>query len=382
MSEPRAATFVFAGGGTGGHLFPAIALADRLFERLAEEREVRILFVGTKRGIEYRLEEQLGYPLRVINVRGLMRSFTLANLMVPFLVLGALWQSRKLLREWKPDVVIGTGGYVSWPVLRMAAWMRISTVIQEQNSYPGIATRRLATHAVRVYLGFDDARRFISDSAHMITTGNPVRSSVARGDRLEALMRFGLAHDKKTILVLGGSQGARSLNDAVLKSLVAGSLPDDCQLLWQTGKLDYETLLANAGQHVDGHKLFAFEDRMNLVYAAADLAVARAGAITLAELEACRLPVVLVPYPHAAGDHQRRNARAFASRGWGVVVDPDDLGDVDLLAMAAQFLHDGRADTMRQTMTQQTAGRRPAVDVIVDDIIALLGEAERTKVVN
>lgn len=382
MSEPRAATFVFAGGGTGGHLFPAIALADRLFERLAEEREVRILFVGTKRGIEYRLEDKLGYPLRVINVRGLVRSFTLTNLLVPFLVIGALWQSRKLLKEWKPDVVIGTGGYVSWPVLRMAAWMHTPTVIQEQNSYPGIATRRLATNAVRVYLGFDEARRFINDSAPMTTTGNPVRGSVAKGDRFEALHRFGLAHDKKTILVLGGSQGARSLNDAVLKGLVGGSLPDDCQLLWQTGKLDYDKLVANAGKHADGHKLFAFEDRMDLVYAAADLAVARAGAITLAELEACHLPVVLVPYPHAAGDHQRQNARSFASRGWAEVVDPNDLAGVDLLAMATQLLHDGKAQTMRQTMKEQTAGKKPAVDVIVDDIIALLGEAERTKVVN
>lgn len=381
MSEPRPASFVFAGGGTGGHLFPAIALADRLFERLAEEREVRIMFVGTKRGIEYRLQEKIGFPLRTINIRGLVRSLTPVNLLVPFLVIGALWQSRKLLREWRPDVVIGTGGYVSWPVLRMATWMKIKTVLQEQNSYPGIATRRLAGKANRVYLGFDEARTHIG-TADMITTGNPVRRSVSQGDRMEALARFGLAHDKKTILILGGSQGARSVNDIVLKGLLDGSVPDDCQLLWQTGKLDHDRLAADAGKYADGHKLVAFEDRMDLVYAAADLAIARAGAITLAELEACRLPSILVPYPHAAGDHQRQNARSFSSRGWSVFVDPDDLASINILELAGTILKDGRADAMREEMKKQTAGRKPAVDVIADDIINLLGQTERVTVAN
>jgi UDP-N-acetylglucosamine--N-acetylmuramyl-(pentapeptide) pyrophosphoryl-undecaprenol N-acetylglucosamine transferase len=382
MSEPRSATFVFAGGGTGGHLFPAIAVADRLFEMLAEVREVRILFVGTKRGIEFRLRDKLGYPLRVINIRGLVRSFTPANLLVPFLVIGALWQSRRLLQDWRPDVVIGTGGYVSWPVLRMATWMGIATVLQEQNSFPGIATRRLIAKADRVYLGFDEARRYMTTSSNTMTTGNPVRRTISQGDRIEAVTRFGLAPEKKTILVLGGSQGARSLNEAVLRSLLSHGLPADCQLLWQTGKLDHDNLSAAAGDHARGHRLFAFEDRMDLVYAAADLAVARAGAITLAEIEACHLPSLLVPYPHAAGDHQRKNARSFSERGWAEVIDPDELNSADVLATAAAMLHDGRAHKMSEAIKGQTAGCKPAVDIIAEDIIALITRTERAKVVN
>jgi len=382
MSEPRAATFIFAGGGTGGHLFPAIALADRLFERLAEEREVRILFVGTTRGIEYRIKDKLGYPLHTVNIRGLVRSFTPANLLVPFLVIASLWQSHRLLRAWRPDVVIGTGGYVSWPVLRMATWMKIKAVLQEQNSYPGIATRRLASSATRVYLGFDEARRYIAPSADMLTSGNPVRRSLVQGDRDEAMARFNLAPNKKTILVLGGSQGARSLNEAVLRDLLAGNLPDNCQLLWQTGKRDYDRVVADAGKYADGNRLFAFEDRMDLVYAAADLAVARAGAITLAEMEVCRVPSLLVPYPHAAGDHQRKNARSFASRGWATVVDPDELDKVDILARAGALIREGQAQTMKQAMIEQTAGKKQAVDIIADDIIGMLGHSERAKLAN
>jgi UDP-N-acetylglucosamine--N-acetylmuramyl-(pentapeptide) pyrophosphoryl-undecaprenol N-acetylglucosamine transferase len=382
MTVPRSATFVFAGGGTGGHLFPAIAIADRLFELLAEQCEVRILFVGTKRGIEYRMRDQLGYPLRLMNIRGLVRSLTPKNLLVPFLVIGSLWQSRRLLREWRPDVVIGTGGYVSWPVLRMAAWMNTVTVIQEQNSYPGIATRRLSGAAKRVYLGFEEAREHLSRSADTVTTGNPVRRSIPKGDRETALNHFQLARDRKTILVLGGSQGARSVNQAILANLTQNHLPDGYQLLWQTGKIDYDAVVASAGEHAQGHCLFSFEERMELVYAAADLVIARAGAITLAEIQACRLPSILIPYPFAAGDHQRHNARTFAERGWAAVIDPDDLASTDVLRQAVGMFENGEAARMRRAIEDYTAGQKPAVDIIAEDIIELLTRRQGAKVAN
>jgi UDP-N-acetylglucosamine--N-acetylmuramyl-(pentapeptide) pyrophosphoryl-undecaprenol N-acetylglucosamine transferase len=269
--------------------------------------------------------------------------------------------------------VIGTGGYVSLPVLKMASLRHIPTVLQEQNSYPGIATRRLAGSARRVYLGFKEATRFLPGGTSILVTGNPVRRSITGGDRSEALRRLRLDPSRKTILVLGGSQGARPVNQAVLKSLQGGALSKEYQLLWLTGKRDYKEVVATAGKDSHDHSLFPFESRMELVYAAADVAIARAGAITLAELEACRLPAIVIPFPHAAGDHQRHNARAYAERGIAEMIDQNDLNRVDILARAVSLIENGRAEQMRQAIIQQTAGRKPAVDVIAEDIIKLAG---------
>ncbi|MCP4685694.1 MAG: UDP-N-acetylglucosamine--N-acetylmuramyl-(pentapeptide) pyrophosphoryl-undecaprenol N-acetylglucosamine transferase, partial [bacterium] len=251
---PRTARIVFAGGGTGGHLFPALAIADRIREKLDGKSE--ILFIGTKRGIEYRMRDKLGYPLELINVRGLARTLTLKNLLVPFLVVGSLWRSAAILKKHRPDIVIGTGGYVSWPVLKTAARRKITTVLQEQNSYPGVATRQLAARAQRVYLGFEEGSQFLPETAPTLVTGNPVRKGVSEGDRTEAIKQFHLDPARKTILVLGGSQGARSINDAVIKDLKDNALDDEYQLLWQTGRGDYKDVVAELGDKADHHSLF------------------------------------------------------------------------------------------------------------------------------
>ena len=371
----RAARFLFAGGGTGGHLYPAIAIANRLNELLAGQRPVEILFVGTKRGIEYRRRDALGYPLHLINVRGLARRLTLANLLVPFVLLGALLSSWRLLRQFAPDVVVGTGGYVALPVLKVAAWKNIATVIQEQNSYPGITTRKLARGARRVYLGFAGAADHLSPETRISVTGNPVRPDIADGDREAAARTFGLDPNKKTILVMGGSQGARAVNRAVLKSLQQGELGEHHQLLWQTGERDYTEVAGLVGEKA-GHTLFPFATDMAAVYATADLAVARAGAISLAELEACGLPAILIPYPHAAGDHQRKNADEFAQRGYATVIDENDLDSVNILREAEALLDSGKAAEMQAVLHRDVAGRTPAVDIIAEDIISLLTEKE------
>jgi len=384
ISSARTVRLMFAGGGTGGHLFPAIAIADRVRELLRGKREVEILFVGTKRGLEYRIRESLGYPLLLINVRGLARSFSLKNLLVPFLLMGALIKANSLINHFKPDIAVGTGGYVSLPVLKIASAKKIPTVIQEQNSFPGISTRKLATDAKRVYLGFAEAGRHIQSCGQIITTGNPVRRAVLGGDRSEALKAFELDPERKTILVLGGSQGARSVNNAVLKSLESSGspgsgspecgLPGNYQLMWQTGKRDYKDVIAKAGDKVSPHALFPFEDRMHLVYAAADLVIARAGALTLAELQACNIPSVLIPYPFAAGDHQQKNALQFVDAGFARVIDPAELDGVDLLKTAVDLIDSGKVDDMRRALKKTTSGQKPAVDIIAEDIISLLDE--------
>ncbi|MEW5795124.1 MAG: undecaprenyldiphospho-muramoylpentapeptide beta-N-acetylglucosaminyltransferase [Candidatus Zixiibacteriota bacterium] len=376
----KSISLVFAGGGTGGHLFPALAIAQRVGELAGESCQKKIVLVGTVRGIEYRLRESLSLPLQLIDIRGMARRLAFSNLAVPFLVVKSLWQSRALLKAHRPDLVVGTGGYVCWPVLRMAAMMGITTVLQEQNSYPGVVTRQLAGSAARIYLGFDEARQFLPNTTPIVTTGNPVRKSVLSGDRRQALEHFKLDPARRTVLVLGGSQGARSINAAISKSLWAGSLERGYQLLWQTGEREFNHVAGSLGSAAQGHVLFPFEQRMDLVYAAADMVIARSGAISLAEIEAGGLPALLIPYPHAAGDHQRMNAKASVSRGFAEVINPDDLDSIDLLAQIVAMDRDGRIERMRQTLRQHTVGRKPAVDVIAEDIIRLVVKAQEARV--
>ncbi len=372
------ARIVFAGGGTGGHLFPAIAIADRIRELLEKTTKVEIVFVGTKRGIEYRMRDRLGYPLEIINVRGLVRSFTLTNLLVPFVLIGALMRAWLLLGRFKPDVVVGTGGYVALPILKTAAWRKIPTVLQEQNSFPGITTRQAAGKARKIYLGFEGAKQHLPSGVPMMVTGNPVRRTIAEGDRAKALAEYKLDPSKKTILVLGGSQGARAINGAILKSVLAGGVPDGYQILWQTGKRDYKEVAAQADGQVHDCTLFPFAHDMAAVYAAADLAIARAGALTLAELTACKVPSVLVPFPFAAGDHQRKNAADMAALGAAVVIDEDDLGRHDLVREATDLAGSTQYDTMKQALVAMTDGKKAAVDMIAEDIIELI-DAERKR---
>lgn len=371
------ARIVFAGGGTGGHLYPAIAIANRISELTMKRMKVEIIFVGTKRGLEYRLRDSLGYPLHIINIRGLVRTFTLKNLLIPFVVIGALVKSFLLLKRFKPDIVVGTGGYVSWPVLRVAAFKKIPTVLQEQNSYPGITTRQLAPGAEKIYLGFEKGRQYLKTSGEVIVTGNPVRSFISLGDRDEAVKHFDLDNDKKTILVLGGSQGARAINEAVMNGLEKNGVPDGYQILWQMGKRGYKEVTDKVGSKVaPGCTLFPFADRMDLVYAAADLVIARAGALTLAELAACQLPSILIPYPFAAGEHQRHNAGDYVRQGASIMIEEKELGGIDLIEKTRAVMESDKFRSMKEALRKMTEGKKPAVDIIAEDIIDIISSGK------
>lgn len=378
MSDPRTPVrIIFAGGGTGGHLYPAIAIADRVRTMLKSQGGAEILFVGTRRGLEHRLGDKLGYRLHLINMRGIVRSLSPKNLLVPFVVITALLKATALLIRVRPHVVVGTGGYVAWPVLRAAIARGIPTVLQEQNSFPGIVTRRLAPRVDHIFLGFERARDYLRTKAPTEVVGNPVRSSIQQGDREAAARHYGLDPHRKTILVLGGSQGARAINRAITKSVQAGNLPDDIQLLWQTGIRDYKDVSAHVGNRASNCALFPFAEEMDQVYALADLAIARAGALTLAELMACGLPSILIPYPFAAGDHQRHNAKEMVDRGMARMVDEDDLADCDILGEASRLLKSDRYAGMRESIAEATAGQRPAVDVIAERILEMIDNAKK-----
>ena len=250
----RIVKVIFAGGGTGGHLIPALAIADRLKSRLEPTYKADFLFVGTRRGLEYRIKDKLGYPLILINVRGMARTLTASNLLVPFLLVGAITRSIQLMTRFSPDIVVGTGGYVMGPILLAAALMGKRRVIQEQNSFPGVTTRWLAPRVDRVFLGFGDAVRFLGKKKNTLETGNPIKEIIGKITKEEGRKYFEIDSSSKVILILGGSQGASTLNRNILKNLEG--IPDNYRIIWQTGERDYKEVAAQAGGKAQGRSLF------------------------------------------------------------------------------------------------------------------------------
>ncbi len=368
MSSVR---IIFAGGGTGGHLIPALAIADRLMTKLQPDHTADFMFVGTKRGLEYRMKERLGYPLQLINVRGMARSLAFSNLLVPFLLIGAVLKSMMFMTRFQPAVVIGTGGYVMGPVMIAAIILRRPRVIQEQNSYPGVTTRQLASKVDRVFLGFGEARNYLSEKSHCIETGNPVKEIIGKVSRQDARAFYSIDEKSKVILILGGSQGASAVNKNIIRNL--SNLPEDFEIIWQTGERDYKEVAAQAGGKVKSRSLFAFTDRIELAYAAADMVIARAGALTLAEITAAGLPSILIPYPFAAGDHQRKNAASFVQRGAALQFDDSGLDNVNLLGEAVKLFANGSREKMASAIgVIRNSQVKPAADFIAEEILRLI----------
>jgi len=314
---------LFAGGGTGGHLFPALAIAE---EVTCMRPGTRISFAGTADRIEARIVPPLGYAFFTIWISGFRRRLSLQTILVPLKIAVSLVQSAMLLRRTRPQAVVGTGGYVCGPVVYMASVMGIPTVIQEQNSYPGVTTRLLASRATRVYLTFEETRNLLPSTREVVVSGNPTRGTVGEAGRDEAHAFFGTDAGKRTLLVFGGSLGARSINDALAAALPALAAAD-VQVIWQTGEQDFERMrrYGTATRSVGTVHVLRFIDRMDLAYAAADLVLCRAGATTLAELTRAGLPSILVPYPHAAADHQTSNARAMVAAGASLMIPDAEL---------------------------------------------------------
>jgi len=315
-----APNILLAGGGTGGHLFPALAIADEI-KRL--EPNATFLFLGTKGKIEARVVPQRGYAFRTIWISGFHRRLTIDNLLFPLKVIVSLIQSLFVIRQFKPDVVVGTGGYVCGPILFMASLLGIPTVIHESNSYPGVTTRLLAARVSTVFIAFEEARRWLKRSDNVILMGTPTRDALGTISRDAGAAAFELEQGKKTLLVFGGSLGAVSINNAVLASLDEWG-QRGIQLIWQTGQGDYERIRSAIGSKT-AIWLGAFIDKMEYAFGAADLVVCRAGATTLAELTRVGKPAIVVPYPHAAGDHQTHNARSLANAGAATMITDQNL---------------------------------------------------------
>jgi UDP-N-acetylglucosamine--N-acetylmuramyl-(pentapeptide) pyrophosphoryl-undecaprenol N-acetylglucosamine transferase len=363
----RPLRILFAGGGTGGHLFPAIAIAEKI---KALEPDAEIVFVGTSDKIEARVVPQHGFRFETIWISGFHRGVRLRNLLFPLKVVVAMVQAKSILKKFRPDAVVGTGGYVSGPVLRSAVHQRIPALIQEQNSYPGVTTRLLAKHANEVHVTFESSKRYLEGAKEIFLSGNPTRDSLEQAGRGEGLAYFGFDADdhSPTVLVFGGSLGAHSINEAIVAGMAALGA-SGVRLICQTGPADLErvkesmnTLPARKGW------TGAFIDRMDLAYAASDLVVARAGATTIAELTRLGKPAILVPYPHAAADHQVENARALAENGAARIVRDAEIGQRLIGEIQSALEKNALAEMSRRS---KSLGMPDAATTIARRVIAL-----------
>lgn len=316
--KTRKPKFIFSAGGTGGHIYPALATADALRNLLPE---AEILFIGAENRMEMEKVPHHGYPIIGLPIQGLQRRLTLKNFIVPFKVIASLYKARKILKQFKPDVVAGFGGYASGPVLRKASRMGIPTVLQEQNSFPGLTNRILSKKADVICVAYPGMENYFSPEK-IVFTGNPIRSEIFNQSisLAEGRKFFGLDPHKTTILAIGGSLGARTINDSVC-SMIPGIISKDYQIIWQTGKQYSYQKCPNISPEKSNNifvQEFIFE--MPQAYAAADVIISRAGAIAVSEIAAVAKPVVFVPSPNVTDDHQTKNAMVLVNSKAGLMV--------------------------------------------------------------
>ncbi|MDN5331637.1 MAG: UDP-N-acetylglucosamine--N-acetylmuramyl-(pentapeptide) pyrophosphoryl-undecaprenol [Tepidanaerobacteraceae bacterium] len=364
---------ILAGGGTGGHIYPAIAIAQGLKMKFPD---MKILFVGTERGLENDLVPKAGFELRKIRAKGFKRKLSLENLSTLKEVAFGGIESFVLLRREKPDLVVGTGGYVAGPVVFFASIMKIPTFIHEQNVKPGITNRILSHFVDKIAVSFPDSLKYFPKSK-VVVTGNPVRQEIVLTERLKAIKELDLDAEKPLILSFGGSQGALRLNEAVLELIDLIKEDDTFQLFHITGKKNYEEFASKLEyKGINplrlGHiKVRPYVYDMHYAIAAADLVVSRAGAITIAELTAAGKPAILVPLPTAAGQHQDYNARFMEKNGAAVIVKDWELSGKRLYDVIRSLISD-KNRLQQMSAASKKLGRPDALDRILKEIISLL----------
>ncbi len=366
-SHSGALRVIIAGGGTGGHVFPAIAIADAV---RAREARADLLFVGAEGRMEMQKVPAAGYRIVGLPVRGFQRGSLLKNIGLPWRLLRSMLKARKLVRTFRPDVAVGVGGYASGPLLAAAQQLRVPTLVQEQNSLPGRTNVHLAKRAHRICVAYPGMEKYFPKE-RLLLTGNPVRKDVVQieGKRPQGIAAFGLKEDRPVLLITGGSLGARGINrgaEAALGRWKSAGL----QVVWQTGTPYLEQArqaVARAG-YADCH-VTEFIDRMDLAYAVADLVVARAGAISVSELALVARPAILVPLPSAAEDHQTHNARALTDRGAAVLL-PDARAVEELGPRVLELIND-RPALDRLAAAIAALGGSNAADAIANEVVSL-----------
>ena len=357
--------FILSGGGTGGHIYPAVAIANELKSRFPE---AEFLFVGAEDKMEMQKVPHAGYKIEGLWIAGLQRKLTLQNAMFPLKLVSSLWKSRKIIKNFKPDVVIGTGGFASGPLLQMANSMYIPTVIQEQNSYPGITNKLLSKKANTICVAYENLERFFPKDK-IVFTGNPVRQDLLNVEtkKLEGTNYFKLDTNKKTLLILGGSLGARRVNQLIEQELDF-LLSEGVQIFWQCGKLYFEDYKKyNEKQNV---QVVAFIDRMDLIYAAADFVISRAGASSVSELCLVGKPTIFIPSPNVAEDHQTKNAKAIVDKNGALLIKESELDEKFEVVFSDLLSNEKLQIELGQNMKK--LAKPNATKDIVEEIIKLI----------
>lgn len=351
---------ILAGGGTGGHLFPALALGAEI---LRQRPDSKIHYIGSKFGVEQEILPHKQIPFTLLPVRGLQRNLNWQeigrNLLLPGRVLNSLFKIKRLFNSFTPDVVVGTGGYASALPLYVGVKRGISTLIQEQNSFPGITTRWFAEKVDRICIGFEEAANYFQKKNYYLT-GNPMRSDINSGQKKAGLERFHLHEEQKTVFLFGGSQGSLFLNQTMEK-IVPNLLEANIQILWQTGVKTF----ANYQIHdSDTCRVVPFVEEMNLAYACSDLVISRAGALTIAEITVCGKPAILVPFPGAAGNHQEKNGLVLEAAGAAEMLPEKNLQASQLSDRLQSILSDDKKLKSMSRASAKLAKPRATADIV------------------
>lgn len=359
---------LITGGGTGGHVFPAIAIANAIKQL---QPNASFLFIGAKGRLEETKVPEAGYQIELLNISGFQRDNIFKNILLPFKIIGSLLKAAILIHKFKPQVVVGVGGYASGPTMYVAHWFNIPVLIQEQNSFAGITNKMMKNKAAIFCVAYDNMQQFFPKEK-IVLTGNPVRQAIATGisDKPKHIAHFSLTTNKKTLLVVGGSLGAKTINEAMLAHLPLFA-QHDLQIIWQTGK-NYFTTTQEKARHFSNVKVFEFITDMNAAYDAADIIISRAGAIAISELCLIGKPVILIPSPNVAEDHQTKNALALVNEHAAIMIKDaeakDKLGD----AVLQLFNNEIEQKTLAQNILK--LGKKDAAIHIAQQVIQLIHE--------
>ena len=369
---------LLSGGGTGGHVYPAIAIANRIKEQYPD---AEIVFVGTDKGIESEIVPKYGYELKTVTVQGFKRKIDFDNVKRVFKLFKGLEQSRKVVKKFKPDIVIGTGGYVSGPVLFNAAMSKVPTVIHEQNSFPGVTNKILSKVVTKVLTSFEDSHERFPEGSRdkLVLTGNPVRKEILLARKNIARRNLGISEDKKMVLCYGGSGGSKEINDA-MKLVIENMVKEDIAFIFATGKYYYEEFVKSIDylNLKPYQKVVPYLEDMANALAASDLVIGSAGAISLAEITALGKPSIIIPKAYTAENHQEYNAKSIESKGAGIAILEKDLTPKTLNETVFRVLGDKELLINMENASKEI-GKPEAIDLICDEIIKIYEEKNKVK---
>ncbi|MEF9991660.1 MAG: undecaprenyldiphospho-muramoylpentapeptide beta-N-acetylglucosaminyltransferase [Romboutsia sp.] len=370
---------LLSGGGTGGHVYPAIAIANKIKE---EHPDAEIVFVGTEKGIESEIVPKYGYELKTVTVQGFKRKIDFDNVKRVFKLFKGLEESRKVVKKFKPDIVIGTGGYVSGPVLFNASMAKVATVVHEQNSFPGVTNKILAKMVTKVLTSFEDSHERFPEGTRekLVLTGNPVRKEILVARKNIARKNIGIAEDKKMVLCYGGSGGSEEINDA-MRLVIENMIKDDIAFIFATGKYYYEDFMKDMESFIfkPYQKVVPYLEDMANALAASDLVIGSAGAISLAEITSLGKPSIIIPKAYTAENHQEYNAKSIEEKGGGIAILEKNLTPESLNNAVFKLL--GDKELLRDMANaSKEIGKPEAIDLIYAEILKIYNENNKVEI--